>query len=68
MQEPAMLAPSFAVHKIKMDLPTKFLGKPSELTGWILLTEQYCGMVELARTTNMLQLTVFCLKGDTFTW
>ena len=30
-----MLAPSFAAHKIKLDLQPKFLGKPSELTGWV---------------------------------
>ena len=30
-----MLAPSFAVRKTKLDLPPKFSGKPSELTGWV---------------------------------
>ena len=30
-----MLAPSFAARKIKLDLPPKFLGKPSKLTGWV---------------------------------
>ena len=32
MQELGVLAPSFAVHKIKLDLLPKFSGKPSELT------------------------------------
>ena len=35
MQEPAILAPSFAAYKTKLDLPTKFLGKPSKFTGWV---------------------------------
>ena len=35
MQEPVILAPSFAARKIKLDLPPKFSGKPSELTGWV---------------------------------
>ena len=30
-----MLAPSFALYKIKLDLPTKFWGKHNELTGWV---------------------------------
>ena len=29
-----MLAPSFVVYKIKLDLLPKFLDKPSDLTGW----------------------------------
>ena len=35
MQEPAVLAPSFAECKIRLDLPPKFLDKPSESTGWV---------------------------------
>ena len=40
-------------HKVKLDLLPKFSGKPSELTGQVFLVEQYCGMVGLARTTDM---------------
>ena len=63
-----MLAPSFAAHKIKLDLPPKFAGKPSELTFWVFQAEQYCGMVGLARPTDIVQLAVSHLEGDAFTW
>ena len=48
-----MLVPSFAVHEIKLDLPPKFSGKPNKLMGWVFLIQQYCGMVGLARPTDM---------------
>ena len=35
MQEPAVLAPSFAAFSIKLDLLPRFSGKLSELTGWV---------------------------------
>ena len=35
MQEPAVLPPGFAAYKAKLDLPPKFLGMLSELTGWV---------------------------------
>ena len=63
-----MLAPSFAACKIQSDLLPKFLGKPNELTSWVFLVEQYCGMVGLARPIDIVHFTVSHLEGNAFTW
>ena len=62
-----MLAPSFVIYKIELDLLPKFLGKPSELIGWVFLIKQYCRMVGLVRPSDMVQLTVSHLEGNAFT-
>ena len=63
-----MLAPNFAVCRIKLYLPPKLLGKPSELIGWVFSVEQYCTTVGLARPTDIVQLSMSHLEGDAFTW
>ena len=63
-----MLALSYAVHIIKLNLPPKFLGKPIELIDWVFKVEQYRGMFGLARPSDMVQLGVSHLEGDAVTW
>ena len=40
-----MSDPTFAAANIKLDLPPKFSGEPSELSGWLFEVEQYCDIV-----------------------
>ena len=62
------MAPSFAARQIKLDLPPKFTGKPSDLNGWVFQVEQYCKTVGLAMPTDMVRLAVSRLEGDAFIW
>ena len=63
-----MSEPTFSAESIKLDLPPKFTGKPSELSGWLFEVEQYCDIVGIVKPVDRVRLAVSRLEGDAFTW
>ena len=63
-----MSEPTFSAANIKLDLPPKFAGKPTELSGWLFEVEQYCNIVGIFKPVNRVILAVSRLKCDAFTW
>ena len=47
-----MSEPTFSAANIKLDLPPKFTGKPSELSGWLFEAEQYCDIVGIVKPVD----------------
>ena len=58
--------PLFSVANIKLDLPPKFAGKPSELSGWLLEVEKYCDIVDIVKPVDRVRLAVSWLEHDAF--
>ena len=63
-----MCLPTFSAANIKLDLPPKFVGKPSELSGWLFEVEQYCDIVGIVKPVDRARLSVYQLECDAFTW
>ena len=63
-----MSEPTFSAANIKLDLPPKFAGKPSELSGWLFEVEQYCDIVGIVKPVDRVRLAVYRLEHDAFTW
>ena len=63
-----MSEPTFSAASIKLDLPPKFAGKPSELSGWLFEVEQYCDIVGIVKPVDRVRLAVSRLERDAFTW
>ena len=63
-----MSEPTFSAANIKLDLPPKFAGKPSELSGWLFEVEQYCDIVGIIKPVDRVRLAVSQLECDAFTW
>ena len=53
-----MCEPTFAAVNIKLDLPLKFSGKPSELSGWLFEVEQYFNIVGIVKPVERVRLAV----------
>ena len=54
-----MSEPTFSAANIKLDLPPKFAGKPSELSGWLFEVEQYCNIVGIVKPVDRVRLAVY---------
>ena len=63
-----MNEPTFSAANIKLDLPPKFAGKPSELSLWLFEVEQYCDIVGIVKSVDRVRLVVSLLECDAFTW
>ena len=63
-----MSEPTFFAANIKLDLPPKFVGKPSELSGWLFEVEQYCNIVGIIKLVDRVRLAVSQLECNAFTW
>ena len=63
-----MSKPTFSVPNIQLNLPHKFAGKPSELSGWLFEVEQYCDIVGIVKPVDRVRLAVLRLEHDAFTW
>ena len=63
-----MNKPTFSAASIKLDLPAKFAGKPSELSGWLFEVEQYCNIMSIIKPVDRVRLAVSRLECDAFTW
>ena len=53
-----MSEPTFSAANIKLDLPLKFAGKPSELSDWLFEVEQYCNIMGIFKPVDRLRLAV----------
>ena len=53
-----MSKPTFFAAKIKLDLPLKFAGKPSELSGWLFEVKQYCDVMGIHKPIDRVRLAV----------
>ena len=53
-----MSKPTFPAASIKLDLPPKFAGKPSELSSWLFEVEQYCDIVGIVKPVDIVRLAV----------
>ena len=48
----------FSAANIKLDLPPKLAGKPSELSDWLFEVEQYHNIVGIVKPIDRVRLTV----------
>ena len=62
-----MSEPTFSAANIKLDLPSKLAGKPSELSGWLFNVEQYCDIVGIIKLIDRVRLAVSQLECGAFT-
>ena len=60
--------PTFSLKKVKLDLPGRFNGRLAALNMWLFEIKQYCQIVGLNKSTDMVKLTVSYLEKDTHTW
>ena len=63
-----MSEPTFSAANIKLDLPPKFAGKPSELSGWLFEVEHYCDILGIVKPVDRFRLAVFRFEHDAFAW
>ena len=49
---------TFSAANIKLDLPPKFVGKPSKLSGWLFEVEKYCDIVGIVNPVDRVRLAV----------
>ena len=58
----------FGLKKVKLDLPGRFDGKLVALNTWLFEIEQYCQIVELNRSIDMVKLAISLLEKDAHAW
>ena len=60
--------PIFGPKKVQLELPGRFDRNLAALNTWLFEIEQYCQIVRLKRSSDMVKLAVSGLEKDAHTW